>query len=124
MPALLAEERQELMDWSSTIPALIGAIASAGGVGGIFHIRETRRAKRLENDRTAANEWKELYERSEQKCESLGVKLDELYITLRKEQEDKNALRVQLERMKLLHCDKTPCMDRHPPFGQSAAINP
>lgn len=67
------------MDWNTIITGLISAVTAAGGVGGLAHLRESKRAKRLENDRTVAQEWKELYERSETKVESQSAKIEGLF---------------------------------------------
>lgn len=112
------------LEWTPIIVNLLGLLAAVGGIGGIFHVRETRRAKRLENDKAVANEWKELYERAEQKSERLGEKLDAVFAKLREEQEEKHDVKVELARAKILYCDKTPCVDRHPPFGYSIDAKP
>jgi hypothetical protein len=112
-----------MMDWTQILITAIGALTAAGGVGGLFQIKEARRAKRIENDRSAADEWKELYERSEAKAERLGEKLGRVYSELRKEQEGKNETKVELERAKFMLCRKTPCVERDPPLGRGESTS-
>ncbi len=107
------------MDWTAIIVSLGTALLAGGGITGFFQIKETKRAKKLENDRSAANEWKELYERSEAKTEKLGEKLDATYILLRKEQEEKNEWKVKCAQANFMLCRKTPCIDRDPPLGKN-----
>lgn len=111
------------MDWTTIITSLIAAIASAGSLGGIFHLRETKRAKRIENDKAAADEWKELYERSEKKSETLGEKVDSVYVLLRAAEAENTTLKVAAARAELLECRKTSCADRHPPLGSTLEIS-
>ncbi len=109
------------MDWTTIISSLGAALLTGGGITGFFQIKETRRAKKLENDRSVANEWKELYERSEKKADELGAKLDRVYIELRQAQDGNNEWKVKYAQAQLLLCRKAPCMERDPPLGSFAA---
>lgn len=105
------------MDWATIIASLFTALLTGGGIGGIFMFKENRRAKQIENDQSAAAEWKDLYEKMEKKAEDTGRKLDEAYaviFNLRNEAADTGKRLVQAE---LLRCKKTPCIDRDPPLG-------
>ncbi len=105
------------MDWHTTILSLVSSLVAGGSIGGWFMIKETKRAKKIENDKSAASEWKELYEKSELKCESLGEKLDSVYALFRSEQERRQSVEIALAKIELRRCDKLKCIDREPPFG-------
>ena len=96
---------------------LIGALTTAGGFSGIIYYQETQRAKKIANDKSAADEWKELYERSEKKQEAIGEKLDAAYRLIRQIGERLIATQTELSHAKALLCKKTGCVERDPPFG-------
>jgi hypothetical protein len=108
------------MDWTTIIVSLGTALLASGGIGGLFQIKEAKRAKKIENDKSAANEWKELYERSEKKADTLGEKLDRVYGDLRRVQEEKNDWKVQFAQAQFMLCRKTPCIERDPPLGSTS----
>jgi hypothetical protein len=89
------------MDWSNILTVIITALASTGGIGSFLHFKEAKRAKRIENDKAAADEWKELYNKSEEKCDTLGQKLDNIYVLFRQEQEKRQAVEIALARAEL-----------------------
>jgi len=109
--------KNKKMDWNILIPALLSALVAGGGIGGFFQVKENKRAKKIENDKAAADEWKELYEKSEAKCTALGEKLDSVYGLFREEQEKRQGVEVSLARAEMCRCDKLKCGDREPPFG-------
>lgn len=105
------------MDWTTIVVAFIGALASGGGLGAVFHVKEARRTKKLENDKAVADEWKELYERTELKVAALSTKLDDVFQELGQERRNNAELSVRTARAEILRCTKTRCIERHPPFG-------
>ncbi len=107
------------MEWTTIITALVSTITATGGIGGLFHLRETKRAKRLENDRTAASEWKELYERMEVKNESLSTKIEGLYKKNQELRERLNTSETARAVSEVLECKKHGCFERDPPFGSN-----
>lgn len=113
----VVENYWAMINWASVLIALISALTATGGVSGLFHLRETKRAKRLENDRTAASEWKELYERSEAKAEAQAVKIEKLHEKNQALRDRLNAVETVQAVSKVLECRKHGCVERDPPFG-------
>lgn len=71
-------------DWGAVITAVVSAI-SGGGIVGIINAKENKRKATLENDKTkiendhsAADAWRELYERSDKENEELKKEIEEL----------------------------------------------
>ena len=112
------------MDWETIIAAVAGAVAAGGGIGGIVYFRENKRAKKIENDKAAAEEWKELYKQAqsdlkekEEKIDTMGLKLDKVFDEMHKKEAEFAGVVVQLTRSRFLECIKTPCTHRDPPWG-------
>lgn len=105
------------MDWNTIIITLLGSLLTGGGIGSLFLAKETKRTKRLENDKTVASEWKELYERTEIKIEKQSNRIEQLYNTIKEQREIIDSQNTKLAVSRLLECKKHACIDRDPPFG-------
>ena len=111
------------MDWTTIISSVL-AFAAGGGLTTVFLLREIKRAKKIENDKAIADEWKSLFEGAKEdikehdaKLDTQGSKLDKVFDALHCKEAECAGLEVKLARLELLRCDKTPCSDRQPPFG-------
>lgn len=124
---------------------LITLLAGGGGIGWIFHIRETRLQKRheaaikeaeahkmaaetrlqeVEVDNKVAEGYKELarekqarIDKQDATIDRLNAKIDDLYVELNETREAKSAAVEALAIERMLRCDKVGCADRNPPFG-------
>ncbi|MEG1289565.1 MAG: hypothetical protein RSE25_04940 [Bacteroidales bacterium] len=101
------------MDWTAILTALL----SGGGVIGIFYYKENKRAKQLENEATASSQWRELYEKSEIKCDAKDLKIDSLYKENGLLRDNNNDLTTQNAILKLQKCEIKGCEKRQPPRG-------
>lgn len=108
------------MDWNTIFTSLITAVTAAGGIGGLLHWRQNKKAKEIENDKKASEAWQIFADRAEAKAEAIGKKLDEAYITIFKLRNDLADSREALIRSELLTCKKRACVDRDPPLGSDA----
>jgi hypothetical protein len=90
---------------------------AGGGVGSWFMFKENKRAKRLENDKSAAAEWKELFEQSDKKVDAQSIKIDGLFKALEDERKQRNRVETDLAVAQLKMCQKLACAERDPPFG-------
>ena len=104
------------MDWIALITGVAGAVFGGGGTM-VFFRKQTRRAKDLENEKTASEQWKELYEKSEEKREALGAKIEGLYKTNGSLRDINNDLTTQNVVLKIHKCEVKGCDKRVPPRG-------
>ncbi|WP_299222161.1 hypothetical protein [uncultured Alistipes sp.] len=81
-------------------------------------------AKQVENISGFASEWRELYEKAEQKLEQKDAKIDRLYLEKEKDRqrmrqltEENSDLKLKLQAAEFRKCDKRGCADREPPSG-------
>ena len=105
------------MDWTTILTGLISALISGGGLMGAFYMKENKKAKQLENESTASSQWRELYEKSEQKNEKLQTKLDASYKENTMLRDTNNGLTTQNAVLKTYKCETISCSNRKPPFG-------
>lgn len=105
------------MDWTTVLTGLISALISGGGLMGVFYMKENKKAKQLANETTASSQWRELYEKSEQKNEKLQTKLDASYKENTLLQVTNNNLTTQNAVLKVYKCESISCSNRKPPFG-------
>jgi len=109
------------MDWTQIIIALIGA-ACGGGLTTLLFLPQARRAKELENENKAIDQWKELYERLEQDSISKSNLIDRVFSDLRKSQERAITLSSDNARLEILKCECVNCPTRKPPIGYRARV--
>lgn len=105
------------MDWTTVLTGLISALISGGGLMGVFYMKENKKAKQLENESTASSQWRELFEKSEQKNETLQTKLDASYKENTMLCDTNNNLTTQNAVLKVYKCESISCNNRKPPFG-------
>lgn len=105
------------MDWTTIILAVVSALLSGGGIASVFYFREDKQAKQLQNEATASAQWRELYEKSETKCEDQSRKIEALYKENKLLRDENNGITTQNAVLKLYKCNKIGCIDREPPFG-------
>ena len=77
---------------------------------------EARKAEEA-NITSYAAEWKELYERKEQRVTQLEAKADDNRRRIRELQEKNLQLSLDLQAAKFLKCEVKGCKDRQPPTG-------
>lgn len=105
------------MDWMTIITAAVSTLLSGGGIAAFMYFKENKRAKQLENETTASSQWRELYEKMEQKHDALSLKVDGLYKESKFLRDQNNDLTTQNAVLKLWKCNKIGCTDREPPIG-------
>lgn len=111
------------MDWNAIISALISALLASGGLGVILFYKDNKRAKQLANENTASAQWRELYEKSELKCDAQSTKIDELYTKIGHLRDQNNGLTTQNAVLKILKCKRLGCSDRQPPLDRKEECN-
>jgi hypothetical protein len=105
------------MDWTTVLTGLFSALISGGGLMGLFYMKENKKAKQLANEATASSQWRELFEKSEQKNEKLQTKLDASYKENTSLRDINNGLTKQNAVLKTYKCETIACANRKPPFG-------
>ncbi|WP_295937257.1 hypothetical protein [uncultured Alistipes sp.] len=105
------------MEWTTIIVAIISALVSGGGIAGIANFKENKRAKRLENERDAAAQWRELFQESEKKNVSQSNKIEGLFKTIGDLRDQINSLKTQKAVLTTYKCEALNCPNRQPPFG-------
>ena len=109
------------MDWTQIIIALIGAVFG-GGLTTLLFLPQARRAKELENEQKAIDQWKELYDRVEQDSIAKSKHIDYVYSDYRKSQQRTVSLAAENARLSILKCDCINCTNRKPPMGSGVEI--
>lgn len=114
-----------MTDWISGIVALLGSIGGLGGLCSIFlFYRENKRAKQLENEHTANDEWRDLVERYKQRTADLEQtivtkddKIDSLYKENNELRKRNDKLSSTVAALTILRCKVVGCANRVPPMG-------
>lgn len=109
------------MDWTTILTALASTLIGGGGIWSIFYVGETKRAKRIEADASAASEWQKLAERKLSIIQEKDVKIDELYRTIGELRQAKDDLSSEVARLRVYKCVNIGCEVRKPPFGYNEA---
>lgn len=105
-----------MIDWQTIIISALSIILTGGGLASIFFFRENKQAKRLENEATASEQWQALYEKSDEKVESLNSKIDELFKENKFLRDQLNEVTTKNAKLELLKCAVLRCADRKPPM--------
>lgn len=92
------------------------------GGGGVLYWKQDKRAKEIQNEARQSEEWRKLYERSEQDSREKDAKIDALYEEkkeLRERYEQKceecNSLKLEKQKLEFLKCEQFDCLNRKPP---------
>lgn len=122
------------MDWSAIICAIIGALAG-GGLIGLICIKEIKKAKRLENQKTESeiknseedqvlSMWKEIASEHKLQYEQMKVEVIEKDTRLDEKDEIISKLRDELDNTKtrcavadIIKCRDLACENRKPKLG-------
>ena len=120
-----------MIDITTIIVAIGGAIISAGGITSLVTMREKKKEKQLENKEKeedvqakSADRWEKLADQLQDQIESLNERIDKKDARIT-ELEDVNAdLRHKLDeantaavKAALLRCNRLSCERRSPPLG-------
>lgn len=112
-----------MIDLSSILSVIIPIVTGAGGFSFAFY-REQKKKKQLENSaqehdliQKSAQEWKELYERSDEDSRRKDDKIDVLYKENGKLRDTNNDLTTKVAILEIKKCEKRGCGDRIPPTG-------
>ena len=114
------------------ISALTTVLGILLGSGGVLFWKQDKRAKVLENEAKQSDEWRKLYERSEQDSRDKSDKIDRLYDEkkeLRERFETLMAecaeLKIQNKELEYQKCQRFECLKRCPPrfYNQNNKIN-
>jgi len=99
------------MDVTTILTTLLTTLLSGGGVASFMQYKQNKRAKELENDKTASEQWRALYEEQTKTVQSLREKLQETRENLGKEKQQTLMCRFYV-------CEKLDCTDREPPHAE------
>lgn len=117
------------MDWSSIIVALVAALVPTGGLTAIVTLKDKKTAAFLENTETLINQWQEIANSRKERMDELKADLDRKEDVIQEQWKEISGLRNELDHArtdkavaKLLLCEKTPCTERMPPFGQGDKV--
>lgn len=104
------------------ISALTTVLGILLGGGGVLFWKQDKRAKEIENEAHQSEEWRKLYERSEQDSRDKSDKIDRLYDEkkeLRERFETLMAecaeLKIQNKELEYQKCQRFECLKRCPP---------
>lgn len=107
------------MEIISALTTLLGILL---GGGGVLFWKQDKRAKEIENEAHQSDEWRKLYERSEQDSRDKSDKIDRLYDEkkeLRERFESLMAecaeLKIQNKELEYQKCQRFECLKRCPP---------
>lgn len=103
-------------DWTSIVTAVVSAL-SGGGLVGLLNAKEAKRKARLENDNSAAEAWRNLYERADKECNETKEEVRALREENRQMHEKINDLVAKVTAANLQKCDVNGCDNRKPPRG-------
>ena len=114
------------------ISALTTVLGILLGGGGVLYWKQDKRAKEIENEAKQSDEWRKLYERSEQDSRDKSDKIDRLYDEKKELRERFETLMAECAELKILNkeleyqkCQRFECLKRCPPrfYNQNNKIN-
>ena len=117
------------MEIISALTTMLGILL---GGGGVLFWKQDKRAKEIENEAHQSDEWRKLYERSEQDSRDKSDKIDRLYDEkkeLRERFETLMAecaeLKIQNKELEYQKCERFECLKRCPPrfYNKNNKIN-
>ena len=108
-----------MIDVISSFTALVGVLL---GGGGVLFWKQDKRAKVLENEAKQSDEWRKLYERSDQDSRDKDAKIDAMYAEkkelrqeLDRKSEEITELKLKNKELEYQKCQKFECTRRLPP---------
>ena len=108
------------MDWSSIIVALVAALVPTGGLTAIVTLKDKKTAAFLDNTEKLINQWQEIADGRKVRMDELKADLDRKEDVIQEQWKDHE--RTEKAVAKILLCEKTPCTERMPPFGQGDKV--
>jgi len=99
------------MDITTLLTTLLTTLASGGGVASFMQYKQNKKAKELENDRVASEQWRALYEEQARTAQALREKLHDARTLLEEEKRQTLMCRFYV-------CEKLDCTDREPPHTE------
>ncbi len=114
------------------ISALTTVLGILLGGGGVLFWKQDKRAKEIENEAHQSDEWRKLYERSEQDSRDKSDKIDRLYDEKKELRERFETLMAECAELKIENkeleyqkCQRFECLKRCPPrfYNQNNKIN-
>lgn len=102
------------LDITSIITCVVSAL-SGGGIGWLINASENKRKAQLENDHSASEAWKELYERADKECEDVKKEVTELRDENAQMHEKINDLTAKYAAANCQKCTVNGCKERKPP---------
>lgn len=109
----------EGINWTTVIATIISFLTTGGGLVGIFFYRENKRAKQLQNETSASEQWRELYLDAKEEIKTLNNKIDGMYKTIGCMRDQINSLLTQKAVLTMFKCETLNCPTRKPPFGST-----
>ena len=104
------------------ISALTTVLGILLGGGGVLYWKQDKRAKVLENEAKQSDEWRKLYERSDQDSRDKDAKIDAMYAEkkelrqeLDRKSEEITELKLKNKELEYQKCQKFECPRRLPP---------
>lgn len=114
------------MEWGTILTSLIAALLGSGGVGAVLYRKEIKENKRIENEKSLSDGWKELAEGKQARISTLedtvdrkDEKIDALYGEIAELRNIIDHLRTENAVLKVYKCVKVGCIERQPPFGST-----
>lgn len=99
------------MDVTALLTTLFTTLLSGGGVATFMQYKQNRKAKELENDKAASEQWRALYEEQTKIVQALREKLHEVRTSLEEEKRQTLMCRFYV-------CEKLNCTAREPPHAE------
>ena len=87
------------MEWINIIVSAVCALAGALGGGSLLYIKTNRQLKKVEVVHSQADEWKRLYEESEEERKALSDKVDKLYKEQHTDRNTINNLKLEVQKL-------------------------
>ncbi len=117
------------MEIISALTTLLGILL---GGGGVLYWKQDKRAKVLENEAKQSDEWRKLYERSDQDSRDKDAKIDAMYAEkkelrqeLDRKSEEITELKLKNKELEYQKCQRFEYLKRCPPrfYNQNHKIN-
>ena len=103
------------MEWINIIVSAVCALAGALGGGSLLFYKTNKQLKKVEVVHSQADEWKRLYEESEDERKVLSEKVDKLYKEQHTDRNTINRLELEVQKLNWYRCTINGCKNRRPP---------